>query len=64
MLNTKTRLGGDDNTATFAEVSRAVFTENSHAKGGREEFTTVNVSCQPCFSPYNYVGVIGGNEMV
>jgi len=64
MLNTKTRLGGDDNTATFAKVSRAVFTENSHTKGGRENFTNVNVLCQPSLCPYYYVRFVNGYKMM
>ncbi len=64
MLNTKTRLGGDDNTATFAEVCRAVFTKNNHSKWGWEKFTTVNVRSQPSLCPYYYVGVVNGYEVV
>lgn len=33
MLNTKTWLGGDENSATFVEVCRAVFTADSHTEG-------------------------------
>lgn len=61
MLNKKTRLGGDDDTITFVKVCHAVFTENSHAKGGGEKLNTVNVRSLPSLSPYYNVRVLCGD---
>ena len=63
-LDDQTWFGGDEYTATFTIFSRSVFPYDSHAVGRREQFSRVYVRSQPCLGAYNYVGLVGQEDMV
>ena len=63
-LDDQTWFGGDENTATFTFVSRAVFPYNGHAVGRGKHFCGVYVWSQPCLGAYNYVWLVGLEDMV
>lgn len=54
----KTWFGGDEDTTTSANVSRAIFTYDSHSKSWEGKFSGDDVGSQPCLGAYYNVWLI------